>query len=113
HKVPEVQKRLIAKCNDVGVRVITATQMLESMVQNVRPTRAEVTDVANAIHDGTYAVMLSAETASGRYPVEAVRAMARIAAEADGNLSAEPSHARITRMRVSSIRKGRGNFGDS
>jgi pyruvate kinase len=82
-EVPSVQKRLIDVANDAGVPVITATQMLDSMMHHSRPTRAEVSDVANAIIDGTDAVMLSGETAAGRYPVESVTMMAKIAEVAD------------------------------
>ncbi len=86
-EVPIVQKRLIEKCFKNGKPVITATQMLDSMIRNPRPTRAEASDVANAIYDGTSAIMLSGETASGKYPIESLEVMAKIAKEAEHSMN--------------------------
>ena len=85
--IPIIQKQLITKCFGAGKQVITATQMLESMRYNPRPTRAEVTDVANAIYDGTSAIMLSGETAAGMHPIEAVQTMARIATRTEADVN--------------------------
>lgn len=88
-KLPNIQKKLIKKCYAAGKMAITATQMLDSMVHNPRPTRAEVSDVANAVYDGTSAIMLSGETAAGKYPVESVIAMAEIAEATENNINYE------------------------
>ena len=86
-EVPVIQKRIIKMANQMGKVVVTATQMLDSMMHNPRPTRAESTDVANAIYDGTTAIMLSGETASGAYPLESVKTMARIAERAEADIN--------------------------
>ena len=100
-ELPEIQKSLIKKCVSRGKRVVTATQMLESMAKNPRPTRAEVSDVANAVYDGTSAIMLSGETSVGKYPVDTVRTMSRIAENAEATIHYD--RRRVTRPEFTSM----------
>lgn len=86
-ELPAIQKKLITKCRLLGKRIITATEMLESMIHNPRPTRAEISDVANAVYDGTSAIMLSGETAAGKYPVLTVETMSKIAEQTEENIN--------------------------
>ena len=103
YELPHLQKMLIQKCNDALKPVITATQMLDSMMRNPRPTRAEVTDVANAVYDGTDAVMLSGETANGKYPLDALKMMVKIVEDAENHLDYKDIVNKIKGQRHKSI----------
>jgi len=104
--LPGIQKTFIYKCNKAGKPVITATQMLESMISEPTPTRAEITDVANAVFDGTSAVMLSGESAAGSYPVRAVEVMTRILEQAEHDLQASPHRRDIGQMHAEMVEGG-------
>jgi len=101
--VPIIQKQLISKCYNAGKQVITATQMLESMTTHPRPTRAEVTDIANAIYDGTSAIMLSGETAAGLYPIEAVETMAKIAERTENEVDYKKRFSLISNLSYTNV----------
>ncbi len=101
--IPHIQKLIVKKCNEADIPVIIATQMLDSMQVNPRPTRAEVSDVANAILDGTDAIMLSGESAAGKYPIESVRSMRRIAEAAEASMDYQNLFTKIVSRREKSI----------
>ena len=107
-EVPYIQKMMINKCKEVYKPVITATQMLDSMMRNPRPTRAEVTDVANAVYDGTDAVMLSGETAQGKYPVEALKMMVQICENTESHLDHEEILSKMKKQRMKDTQSALG-----